>query len=55
MIASAVLLYIKPAVAQTCMGKCTINYADCLETCHGNGTCAALCGDGYQACLKKCQ
>lgn len=55
MVAGAVLLNSKPAAAQTCMGKCTINYADCLQTCHGNGTCAALCEDGYQACLKACE
>jgi dolichol kinase len=51
---SAALLNSKPAAAVTCQGMCTIEYSDCLATCHGNGTCAALCGDGYQSCLKGC-
>lgn len=54
MIAGAALLSSKPAAAVTCQEECGIQDRNCLNNCHGNGTCAALCGDAEQLCLKDC-
>ena len=44
----------QPEVAITCQENCLLQENKCANNCHGSGTCATICGEVEQMCLKRC-
>lgn len=55
MVMGAALLNTKPVKASvSCQTQCSIQENNCVNNCHGSGTCRAICGQAFQMCLKGC-